>query len=56
MVDVPELSGGDPDSYLDIHAGALEVSPMLQFFPDIVNIEILKTLKPTSVTLKDYRL
>jgi creatinine amidohydrolase len=56
LVDVPELSGGDPDSYLDIHAGALEVSPMLHFFPDIVNTEILKTLKPTRVTLKDYRL
>jgi creatinine amidohydrolase len=56
LVDVPELSGTDPDSYLDIHAGALEVSPMLHFFPDIVNTEILKTLEPTKVTLKDYRL
>jgi creatinine amidohydrolase/Fe(II)-dependent formamide hydrolase-like protein len=56
LVDVPELSGGDPDSYLDIHAGALEVSPRLHFFPDIVNTEILKTLKPTRVTLQDYRL
>ncbi len=54
VVDVPALSSEDPDAYLDIHAGALEVSPMLHYFPDIVRTDVLKTLKPTAITLRDY--
>jgi creatinine amidohydrolase len=34
-------------AYFDVHAGALETSPMWAIYPDLVRTEILPTLKPT---------
>lgn len=48
---------GESD-YIDIHAGAGETSMMVKYFPDSVDIELAKTLKPTNLTgddLKEWR-
>ncbi len=42
-----------PPRYFDIHAGATETGVMLHYFPDQVNKELAKTLKPTNLILQD---
>lgn len=39
--------------YFDIHAGGPETGMMLAYFPDQVNVEMAKRLKPTNLTLPD---
>jgi creatinine amidohydrolase len=47
------IASGPPPATLNIHAEAYETSFMWHYLPDLVNFEILKTLKPTNLTLKD---
>lgn len=42
-----------PPKFLQIHADALETSVMAHYFPDHVNAELARTLKPTYLTLED---
>ena len=49
----PLTPSGPPPLYLDIHAEAHETSFMWQYCPELVDLEILKTLKPTNLTFKD---
>jgi creatinine amidohydrolase len=42
-----------PPKYFDIHAGGRETGVMLYYFPDQVNKELAKTLKPTNLILQD---
>ena len=44
---------GTPSPYLDIHAEAHETSFMLHYLPELVNLEVLRKLKPTNLTMKD---
>lgn len=44
---------GEPSSYLNIHAEVNETSFMWHYLPELVNLEVLKELKPTNLTLKD---
>ncbi len=43
--DTPEL--------LDIHAGAIETSCMNYYYPECVNVDIAKSLKPTDLTYQE---
>jgi creatinine amidohydrolase len=47
------IASGPPPLNLNIHAEAYETSFMWHYLPDLVNYEVLKTLKPTNLTLKD---
>ncbi len=38
---------------LDIHAGAIETGLMVHYFPDQVDMEQAKTLKPTNLTIQE---
>jgi len=49
----PGLANDPPPKYLDIHAGGRETGVMLHYFPEQVNKELARTLKPTSLTLQD---
>ncbi len=49
------MAFGVTSRYLDIHADAHETSFMWYYFPDLVNLEIWKTLKPTNLTIKDLQ-
>ncbi len=49
----PGPASGSPPKYLDIHAGSRETGAMLYYFPEQVNKELAKTLKPTNLTFKD---
>lgn len=42
-----------PLKYLDIHAGGRETGVMLHYFPEQVNKELAKTLKPTTLTVQE---
>ncbi len=42
-----------PSKYIEVHAGGGETSFMWYYFPDVVNLEIWKTLKSTDLTLQD---
>jgi creatinine amidohydrolase len=42
--------------YLDIHADAHETSFMWYYCPELVNLEIWKTLEPTNLTIKDLQI
>jgi creatinine amidohydrolase len=44
---------GPPSPYLNIHAEGHETSFMWQYLPELVNKEVLKTLKPTNLAFKD---
>jgi creatinine amidohydrolase len=44
---------GPPSPYLNIHAEGHETSFMWQYLPELVNQEVLKTLKPTDLSLDD---
>jgi len=39
-----------PEKYLDIHAGAFETGLVATYFPNLVNSEVAKNLKPTKMT------
>lgn len=41
--------------YIDIHAGAGETSMMLKYFPEDVDVELAKSLKPTDLTFDDLK-
>ena len=41
---------GTSSPYLNIHAEAYETSLMLHYLPHLVNLEVLRTLKPTNLT------
>lgn len=56
IVDIPDLAGSDPDALMDTHAGMVETSMMLQYFPDHVDHDLYCTLEPTGVTAADYPL
>ena len=43
----------EPQEYLDLHAGAGETGIMAAHFPDQVDMELTKTLKPTRLTYRD---
>lgn len=43
----------ESQKYLDIHAGAFETGLVAAFFPDLVDIDLARTLKPTKLTYKD---
>ena len=47
------MDAGTPSPYLDIHAEAHETSFMWHYLPELVNLEVLKRLKPTHLTIKD---
>jgi creatinine amidohydrolase len=49
------MVSGPPPRTLNIHAEAYETSLMWHYLPDLVNFEVLKTLKPTDLTLKDLQ-
>jgi creatinine amidohydrolase len=44
-----------PSKYLDLHAGALETGMMLNYFPEQVKKEMLKSLEPTKFTIEDLK-
>jgi len=43
----------EPQEFLDIHAGALETGLVAAYYPDLVNMELARTLKPTNLTGPD---
>jgi len=45
---------GPPSRYLNIHAEGHEMSFMWHYLPELVNEEVLKTLKPTDLRLDDF--
>ncbi len=45
---------GPPSPYLNIHAEGHETSFMWHYLPALVNLEVLKTLKPTNLAFKDF--
>ncbi len=44
---------GPASPYLNIHAEGHETSLMWHYFPSLVNLEVLRTLKPTTLAFKD---
>jgi creatinine amidohydrolase len=44
---------GPPSPYLNIHAEGHETSFMWHYLPELVNLEVLRTLKPTNLAFKD---
>ena len=53
MADPYEEAGNS--GCIDIHAGAGETSMMLEYFPDSVDVELAKSLKPTNLTGDDMK-
>ena len=49
-----ETSNPEPSKYVDVHAGKYETSLMLSKYPNVVNTEIAKKLKPTETTPDDF--
>jgi len=47
------MPSGPPPLYLDIHAEGYETSVMWHYLPELVNLEVLRDLKPTNLTIKD---
>jgi len=45
---------GPPSPYLNIHAEGHETSFMWHYLPELVNQEVLKTLKPTNLSFKEF--
>jgi creatinine amidohydrolase len=43
----------EPQEYLDLHAGAGETGIMAAHFPDQVDMDLTRTLKPTQLTYRD---
>jgi creatinine amidohydrolase len=44
-----------PTQYLDLHAGSLETGLMLNYFPDQVKSDIVRSLEPTRFTIDDLK-
>jgi len=44
---------GRPSPHLNIHAEGYETSFIWYYLPELVDLEVLKTLKPTDLTLED---
>jgi creatinine amidohydrolase len=40
--------------YVNFHAGSNEVSYMSAYYPDLVDLDLVKTLKPTNLTGKEF--
>lgn len=55
VVNKSRLMDMAPKKYLDIHAGAFETGLVAAYFPDQVDIDLARTLKPTKVTYNDIR-
>jgi len=53
IVQKPSPRIGSPPKYLNIHAAAIETGIMVNYFPDQVNVELARTLKPTGLTIDD---
>jgi creatinine amidohydrolase len=49
------MPSGPPPLYLDIHAEGYETSLMWHYLPELVNLEVLRDLKPTNLTIKDLQ-
>ncbi len=47
------MPSGPPPLYLDLHAEGYETSFMWHYLPELVNLEVLRELKPTNLTMKD---
>jgi creatinine amidohydrolase len=47
------MGSGATSPYLNIHADAYETSFMWHYLPELVNLKVLRELKPTQLTLKD---
>jgi creatinine amidohydrolase len=47
------MGSGGVSPYLNIHADAYETSFMWNYLPELVNLKVLKDLKPTNLTMKD---
>lgn len=47
------MPSGPPPLYLNIHAEEYETSFMWHYFPELVNLEVLKILKPTNLAFND---
>jgi creatinine amidohydrolase len=47
------MGSGAASPYLNIHADAYETSFMWHYLPELVNLKVLKELKPTNLTVKD---
>lgn len=54
IVEMPGLTGDDPDALVDTHAGMIETSMMLQYYPDHVDHELYPKLPPSQVKASDY--
>jgi len=48
----PALNGPMPQ-FAEVHAGAIETGMMIEYFPDTVDLESVKTLSPTQLTYSD---
>lgn len=46
---------GEPSPYLNIHAEVNETSFMWHYLPELVNLDVLKELKPTNLLLEDLK-
>lgn len=44
-----------PSEYFDLHAGGSETSLMIKNFPDLVNVDLAKTLKSSKTTLEGLK-
>ncbi|MEI9478916.1 MAG: creatininase family protein [Deltaproteobacteria bacterium] len=44
-----------PSQFLEIHADSYETSFMLHYFTDLVDVEAMKSLRPTNVTVQDLK-
>jgi len=49
----PSPPPGPPPAFYDIHAGKGETGMMMHYFPQLVNTELAKTLKPNYPTFED---
>jgi creatinine amidohydrolase len=47
------MPSGVPASYLNIHAEGYETSFMWHYLPELVDLKVWRTLKPTNLTMKD---
>ena len=54
IYDIP-LPKEAPPQGLDIHAGSFETGAMVNYFPDEVNVEMSKALKPTNIKPEDFK-
>lgn len=50
----PPSPEGPPPKFLDLHASAVETGIMMNYFPDQVDAELARMLKPTDLTFEDF--